>query len=138
MLERRRLYCRSGLPAGSSYADLAVMAYCVLDYDQLCSKWPRMELHIYVDDQLVSATGPQGTVEDQVVGATLETASMPASPQRSMAMWPAAWRWRNGWQPALHTRAPRLQAYHVRTWVWTSPWAESEAAHAETIGGAAG
>ena len=66
----RKHYARSGLPAGSSFADLAVIAYCIEQYDGLVDRWPRVTLSVYVDDQQISSTGTRKQVIADVVGAT--------------------------------------------------------------------
>ena len=64
-----RLRATCGIPAGSVFADLAVMAYCVSPLDALVKAWPRAALDVYMDDIHVAATGSAEAVRSTVVGA---------------------------------------------------------------------
>eukprot|EP00973_Karenia_brevis_P013927 1888833-Karenia_brevis.AAC.1 len=68
MLCPLRLHARSGLPAGSVYADVAVMAYCVGPLDVLAAKWPYADLAIYLDDAHVAARGKEEEVQRTIIG----------------------------------------------------------------------
>ena len=76
-------FARSGLPAGSTFADLAVMVYTAEGYDWLCAKWPLMQLTVYVDDHHVASTGSEEEVVATVVGATQDLEKIVVSRFRS-------------------------------------------------------
>ena len=71
-IDAAKHFARSGLPAGSAFADLAVIAYTVIQYGALCARWPRATLAVYVDAQHIGAEGDEDHAIRTVVGATKE------------------------------------------------------------------
>jgi len=76
MLCKQRWHANCGLPAGTTFADMAVMAYTVLELDQLQSKWPLADLALYIDDSHVAATGTAEEVLDTVEGCSRDLAAV--------------------------------------------------------------